>query len=69
MKELPQVMIPAQPRDMIRRVLHADGTVHVGHLAADLEVSKMTIQRDLQALDARGFLRRLARSQQHQEER
>lgn len=52
-------MLAAERRDAILRALHAGGAVRVADLAAELEVSEMTVRRDLDALDAQSLLRKV----------
>ena len=44
---------------LIKSRLESDGRVKIGSLAAQLEVSEMTIRRDLQELEALGWARRV----------
>jgi DeoR/GlpR family transcriptional regulator of sugar metabolism len=52
-------MLAAERRDAIMRALHAGGAVRVADLAAELDVSEMTVRRDLDVLDARSLLRKV----------
>lgn len=52
-------MLAAERRHAILRALHAGGAVRVADLAADLDVSEMTVRRDLDALDAQNLLRKV----------
>ena len=45
-------MLAAERRQAILRALNAGGAVRVADLAAELDVSDMTVRRDLDALDA-----------------
>jgi len=45
--------------DVIRTRLEVDGRVRIGTLAAELDVSEMTIRRDLQELETLGCARRV----------
>lgn len=49
----------AQRREYILRLLHDAGEVNVGEVADALEVSEMTVRRDLARLDKEGMLRRV----------
>ncbi|MFF3212137.1 DeoR family transcriptional regulator [Streptomyces sp. NPDC002886] len=46
-------------RELIAGEVRAKGRVRVGDLVRDLGVSRMTIHRDLQHLDAQGRVRRI----------
>ncbi|MCJ0874710.1 DeoR family transcriptional regulator [Streptomyces sp. AP-93] len=46
-------------RELIAGAVHARGRVRVADLVRELGVSRMTIHRDLQHLDARGRVRRI----------
>jgi DeoR/GlpR family transcriptional regulator of sugar metabolism len=59
MKEASPAMLAAERRDAILRALNAGGAVRVADLAADLDVSEMTVRRDLDALDAQNLLRKV----------
>jgi len=52
-------MLAAERRDAILRALNAGGGVRVADLAAELDVSEMTVRRDLDALDAQNLLRKV----------
>ena len=52
-------MLAAERRYAILRALNADGAVRVADLAAELDVSEMTVRRDLDALDAQNLLRKV----------
>jgi DeoR/GlpR family transcriptional regulator of sugar metabolism len=52
-------MLAAERRDAILRALHTGGAVRVADLAAELDVSEMTVRRDLDALDAQSLLRKV----------
>ncbi|MDT5196177.1 MAG: hypothetical protein QOH20_2931, partial [Mycobacterium sp.] len=52
-------MLADERRGLILRVLHSAGAVRVADLAADLDVSEMTVRRDLDALDAQELLRKV----------
>jgi DeoR/GlpR family transcriptional regulator of sugar metabolism len=52
-------MLAAERRNAILRALHAGGAVRVSDLAADLDVSEMTVRRDLDAMDAQNLLRKV----------
>ena len=52
-------MLAAERRHAILRALDAGGAVRVADLAADLEVSEMTVRRDLDALDTQNLLRKV----------
>lgn len=52
-------MLAAERRHAILRALHADGAVRVADLAAELDVSEMTVRRDLDAMDAQNLLRKV----------
>ena len=52
-------MLAAERRYAILRALNAGGAVRVADLAADLDVSEMTVRRDLDALDAQNLLRKV----------
>ena len=52
-------MLAAERRHAILRALNAGGAVRVADLAAELDVSEMTVRRDLDALDAQNLLRKV----------
>jgi DeoR/GlpR family transcriptional regulator of sugar metabolism len=52
-------MLAAERRSAILRTLDSDGAVRVTSLAAELEVSEMTVRRDLDTLDAQDLLRKV----------
>ena len=52
-------MLAAERRSAILRALNAGGAVRVADLAAELDVSEMTVRRDLDALDAQNLLRKV----------
>lgn len=52
-------MLAAQRRQAILQALDARGAVRVADLAADLDVSEMTVRRDLDALDEESLLRKV----------
>jgi DeoR/GlpR family transcriptional regulator of sugar metabolism len=52
-------MLAAERRSAILRTLHSGGAVRVADLAAELEVSEMTVRRDLDALDSQDLLRKV----------
>lgn len=52
-------MLAAERRHAILRALDAGGAVRVADLAADLDVSEMTVRRDLDALDTQNLLRKV----------
>jgi DeoR/GlpR family transcriptional regulator of sugar metabolism len=52
-------MLAAERRNAILRALHAGGAVRVSDLAAELDVSEMTVRRDLDAMDAENLLRKV----------
>lgn len=52
-------MLAAQRQHLILRELQSAGTVRVGSLAELLDVSEMTVRRDIDALDADGLLLRV----------
>ncbi len=52
-------MLGAERRHAILRALNAGGSVRVADLAADLDVSEMTVRRDLDVLDAQDLLRKV----------
>jgi DeoR/GlpR family transcriptional regulator of sugar metabolism len=52
-------MLAAERRQAILRALHAGGAVRVADLAAELDVSEMTVRRDLEALDTQNLLRKV----------
>lgn len=52
-------MLAAERHHAILRALTAGGAVRVADLAADLEVSEMTVRRDLDMLDAQNLLRKV----------
>jgi DeoR/GlpR family transcriptional regulator of sugar metabolism len=52
-------MLAAERRHAILRALNAGGAVRVADLAADLDVSEMTVRRDLDMLDAQNLLRKV----------
>jgi DeoR/GlpR family transcriptional regulator of sugar metabolism len=52
-------MLAAERRSAILRALHSGGAVRVADLAAELDVSEMTVRRDLDALDAQDLLRKV----------
>jgi DeoR/GlpR family transcriptional regulator of sugar metabolism len=52
-------MLAAERRYAILRALNADGAVRVADLAAELDVSEMTVRRDLDALDAQNLLHKV----------
>ncbi len=49
-------MLPAERRGVILKALNSGGAVRVADLAAELEVSEMTVRRDLDNLDAQELL-------------
>ena len=53
------LMLAAERRHAILRALNAGGAVRVADLAAELDVSEMTVRRDLDALDAQNLLRKV----------
>jgi DeoR/GlpR family transcriptional regulator of sugar metabolism len=53
------LMLAAERRHAILRALNAGGAVRVADLAAELDVSEMTVRRDLDALDAQSLLRKV----------
>ncbi|GAB3493205.1 DeoR/GlpR family DNA-binding transcription regulator [Nocardiopsis coralliicola] len=52
-------MLAAQRREHIRELIRRNGAVRVNDLVAALEVSDMTVRRDLDALEGRGELRKV----------
>ncbi|HEX7825638.1 MAG TPA: DeoR family transcriptional regulator, partial [Mycobacterium sp.] len=52
-------MLADERRGQILRVLNSVGAVRVADLAANLDVSEMTVRRDLDALDAQDLLRKV----------
>jgi DeoR/GlpR family transcriptional regulator of sugar metabolism len=52
-------LLAAERRHAILRALHVGGAVRVADLAAELEVSEMTVRRDLDVLDAQNLLRKV----------
>lgn len=52
-------MLAAERRAAILRTLQAGGSVRVADLAFDLDVSEMTVRRDLDSLDAQSLLRKV----------
>ncbi|HJT92038.1 MAG TPA: DeoR/GlpR family DNA-binding transcription regulator [Mycobacterium sp.] len=52
-------MLAAERRHAIMRALQSEGAVRVADLAAELDVSEMTVRRDLDALDAQHLLRKV----------
>src|ERR1700755_956561 len=52
-------MLAAERRHAILRALHAGGAVRVVELAVELDVSEMTVRRDLDSLDAQDLLRKV----------
>src|SRR5881628_2328768 len=52
-------MLAAGRHGAILRALQSDGSVRVADLAEVLDVSEMTVRRDLDALDARQLLRKV----------
>lgn len=52
-------MLAAERRQAILRALDNGGAVRVADLAADLDVSEMTVRRDLDAMDAQDLLRKV----------
>ena len=52
-------MLAAQRQHLILQEVHNEGTVRVATLAARLDVSEMTIRRDIDALDAGGLVLRV----------
>jgi DeoR/GlpR family transcriptional regulator of sugar metabolism len=52
-------MLAAERQQAILRALHAGGAVRVADLAAELDVSEMTVRRDLDVLDAMNLLRKV----------
>ncbi|WP_066286338.1 DeoR/GlpR family DNA-binding transcription regulator [Arthrobacter sp. B6] len=52
-------MLAAQRQHVILQEVHSGGTVRVTALAALLDVSEMTIRRDIEALDAGGLVLRV----------
>ncbi|MCW2513315.1 MAG: transcriptional regulator of sugar metabolism [Mycobacterium sp.] len=52
-------MLAAERRSAILRALQSGGAVRVADLAAELDVSEMTVRRDLDALDAQDLLRKV----------
>jgi DeoR/GlpR family transcriptional regulator of sugar metabolism len=52
-------MLAAERHGAILRALQSDGSVRVADLAVELDVSEMTVRRDLDALDARQLLRKV----------
>ena len=52
-------MLAAERRGVILRALRSGGAVRVADLAADLDVSEMTVRRDLDTLDAQDLLRKV----------
>ncbi len=52
-------MLAAERRHAILRALQAGGAVRVADLAAELDVSEMTVRRDLDAMDAQELLRKV----------
>lgn len=52
-------VLAAERRTAILRALQSVGAVRVADLAADLDVSEMTVRRDLDTLDAQDLLRKV----------
>ena len=52
-------MLAAERHSAILRAVHAGGAARVADLAAELDVSEMTVRRDLDALDAQRLLRKV----------
>jgi DeoR/GlpR family transcriptional regulator of sugar metabolism len=52
-------MLAAERRGAILRALQSGGAVRVADLAAELDVSEMTVRRDLDTLDAQDLLRKV----------
>lgn len=52
-------MLAAERRAAILRTLQAGGSVRVADLAAQFDVSEMTVRRDLDSLDAQDLLRKV----------
>jgi DeoR/GlpR family transcriptional regulator of sugar metabolism len=52
-------MLAAERHHAILRALNAGGAVRVADLAAELDVSEMTVRRDLDVLDAQNLLRKV----------
>jgi DeoR/GlpR family transcriptional regulator of sugar metabolism len=52
-------MLAAERQQAILRALDAGGAVRVADLAAELDVSEMTVRRDLDAMDAQNLLRKV----------
>ena len=52
-------MLAAERRGAILRALQSGGAVRVAELAAELDVSEMTVRRDLDTLDAQQLLRKV----------
>src|SRR5689334_11385297 len=52
-------MLAAERHEAILRTLGAEGSVRVADLAEALDVSEMTVRRDLDTLDARQLLRKV----------
>jgi DeoR/GlpR family transcriptional regulator of sugar metabolism len=52
-------MLAAERHSAILSALHAGGAVRVADLATELDVSEMTVRRDLDALDAQNLLRKV----------
>jgi DeoR/GlpR family transcriptional regulator of sugar metabolism len=52
-------MLAAERQSAILRAVHADGAVRVADLALELDVSEMTVRRDLDALDEQNLLRKV----------
>ena len=52
-------MLAAQRQHLILEEVHSEGTVRVATLAARLDVSEMTIRRDIDVLDAGGLVLRV----------
>lgn len=51
--------LPANRRSRLLEILERDGAVRLEPTAAELDVSVMTVRRDIQDLDAEGLLRRV----------
>ena len=51
-------LIPAERRKVIRELVRAQGVVRVADLSAQLDVSEITVRRDLEALEQEGVLER-----------
>jgi DeoR/GlpR family transcriptional regulator of sugar metabolism len=52
-------MLAAERHSAILRAVHVGGAARVADLAAELDVSEMTVRRDLDALDAQNLLRKV----------